>query len=151
MFARFSHFLVALALVPGGHAQAAALVYGTYYDEYMTGFSCGAGGVNCRLDFSQLPADRLLMVHKISCAATSLGPVTQGTFRVSATAGGAALSRSLVLSPSSQSINGAYATNFREDTHFLVGQGRFPYVQLVFTGVPTNITCTLIGDLVNPL
>ncbi len=49
---------------------------------------------------------------------------------------------------------GAYYTNFREDTHYLIGQGRFPLGEFqAGLGSATNysIYCTLIGDLVTPI
>jgi hypothetical protein len=151
MFARFAQIAVAsLALVVGHQAQATPLAYGSYYDEFLAG-NCSTGV--CRINFSQVPTDKLVMISKISCSAFTAFPVVQGAFQVSATAGGAPLSRTLMLSPPpSQLVNGNYYTSFREDTHFLIGQGRFPFVFLSAPGVISGvIQCTLIGDLVSPV
>ena len=66
MFARLTQCaVVAFALFIGGPAKATALVYGTYYDESLSN-SCFAN-FDCRINFSQTPADKLLMVSMISC------------------------------------------------------------------------------------
>jgi hypothetical protein len=151
MFVRLVEIAVAvLALVLGSAAHATPLVYGSYYDENLF-FVCSSN--SCRLEFAQLPSDKLLMVTKISCSAVNGGPVLQATLRVSATAGGSFLPRFLLLSlPQALLFEGKYYTNFREDTRYLIGQGRFPSVNLALGGVGSGtVTCTLVGDLVSPL
>jgi hypothetical protein len=151
MFARLVQFAaVTLALVIGGPVHAAPLTYGTYYDETVA-INCNSNG--CRLNFSQLPADKLLMVQKINCAIQSTQPVAQTIFQVSATLGGSGLSRNLPIAlPASQLVGATYWTNFREDAHFLIGNGRFPYLQLFAQAVANwTVNCTLIGELVTPI
>jgi hypothetical protein len=156
MFARFAQFaFVATVLAIGGQANAGPLTYGTYYDETVSG-SC-ASAFSCRLNFSQTPADRLLMVSKISCrivsSGSTLSAVTDITLEVLPTPGGTPLQRHLPISiPAVQIINSSYYINLREDAHYLIGQGRFPSVFLA-TGAASTIimNCTLVGDLVTPI
>jgi hypothetical protein len=152
MFARLAQIAAAwMALFLCGPAHATPLAYGTYYDENL---QAACSGQNCRIDFSQIPANKLLMVSKITCMVASAGPVFAGILQVSATFGGAPLPRSLILSPPpSQYNNNAslYYTNLQQDTRYLIGQGRFPAI-ILYTSVPSgNIVCTLIGELVNPI
>ena len=151
MFTRFSQFvLVASLLLVSAQASAVPLAYGTYYDETV---SSGCGGNTCRLNFSQTPSDKLLLVSRINCnLQTNLQPSAL-LLQISATSGGSGLQRNLWL-PFSPAIvsGGIYYTTFREDTQFLVGQGRFPFVQMVFlAGIGGSISCTMIGSLVTPL
>src|SRR5688572_19505490 len=127
MFSRLAQFaLVALALTISNQANTAPLVFGTYYDETLS-LNCDNVST-CRINFSQLPADKLLMVQKINCSIISSQPVIRALFRISTTLGGDGLLRLLPMAvPPSQQVTG-YHTNFREDTHFLVGNGRFPFV-----------------------
>jgi hypothetical protein len=154
MFSRLVQIaLLALGLAIGDHADAAPLAYGTYYDE-TAGLNC-SGSTACRLNFSQLPADKLVMVQKIHCRLQSSQPVTSGTFEIaSSLGGGPASSRILPITmpPPPTAIAGTFHTSFREDTHFLIGQGRFPFVVL-FTAASSTFVglCTMIGELVTPL
>jgi hypothetical protein len=153
MFARFAQIaVVALALATGNQANAAPLAYGTYYDETINQ-NCSPSSL-CRVNFSQLPADKLLMVQKINCVVVSVLPIVQAVFQISATSGGTNLQRQLPLAvPPSQLIGSIYYTSFREDTHFLVGNGRFPFIAMTASNTTTSwgVTCTLIGDLVTPI
>jgi hypothetical protein len=157
MFARSLLAAIAFVMAVGSHAQAAPLIYGTYYDETVSGVGCtNAGG--CRLNFSQTPADKLLMVSKISCriltSGTAQSGVTDITLQISATSGGVAIQRHLPIQiPFSQTINSAFYVNVREDAHYLIGQGRFPFI-FVGTGVAGStifMDCTIVGDLVTPI
>ncbi len=152
MFSRFTQFaLVALALVFGSPAGAAPLTYGTYYDETVS-TSCIA--TSCRLFFSQTPADKLLMVNKINCNIVSQLQPTDLILQISSTLGGNPLTRHLRMSFSApQFVAGFYVVNMREDTHYLVGQGRFPSVLLGSNNTSSNFSmdCTIIGDLVTPI
>jgi hypothetical protein len=147
--ARFT--LIALGLTIGNHARTAPLAYGTYYDETVF-VGCNSLAV-CRLNFAQLPADKLLMVQKINCSmVTSSQPIGQAFFQVSTTSGGTALARQLPIAlPPSQLIGPDYWTNFREDTHFLVGNGRFPFLIASANLTTWNVTCTMIGELLSPI
>jgi hypothetical protein len=152
MFVRFAQFaMAALGLVTGSHAHGAALVYGTYYDESK---NTGCSGSECRINYSQTPSDKLLLVRKLGCIVVSGAPLTNVELFVSATEGGSALSRSFPMSFPAPRLVGTtnYFTNINEDLHFLVGQGRFPFVS-VQTNTASNyfVSCTLIGDLVSPI
>ncbi len=153
MFSRLAQVtLVALGLAISNHADAAPLAYGTYYDETVAA-TCANNNSSCRANFSQLPADKLVMVGKINCAAVSSQPIEQTFFLVSATLGAPGLSRNLPIAvPPSQLIQSRYYTSWETNTHFLVGSGRFPYVQ-IFTevGFGLSLVCTMIGDLVTPI
>jgi hypothetical protein len=153
-FARFVQFAAAtLTLLAGTPAKAVPLTYGTYYDETVPNVQCPNTSL-CRLNFSQLPADKLLVVQRINCAIASSQPVGQAFLEVSATFGGGLLPRYLpILVPPSQLIGSTYWTNFREETHFLIGQGRFPFLQVVtpITSTNTVVQCTIIGELVTPI
>ena len=143
---------LALALV-SGQANAAATIYGSYYDETASGICNNAS--TCRVNFSQLPSDKLVRVNRISCETFTSKTVTKLTFRISATLDGASVSgRSLPMTvPAAQlGTSGELFTNSREDTNYLVGQGRFPVVLVTTADVTTfSITCTIIGDLVTPI
>ena len=76
MFSRLAQIAgLALGLTIGNQTNAAPLAYGTYYDETQV-VSC-AGSNNCRVNFSQLPADKLLMVQKINCSIQTTQPINQ--------------------------------------------------------------------------
>jgi hypothetical protein len=144
--------IVALAMSAGDHVNAAPVTYGTYYDETVS-TNCPASS-SCRVNFSQLPADKLLMVNQISCqiGSNSVALAAVGLF-ISATSGGIPLQRNYNLSYLASSlIGGSYFTNVQQNIHYLVGQGRFPSIFASYTA-PTNTSasCTLVGDLVTPI
>ena len=153
MFARLTQCaVVAFALFIGGPAKATALVYGTYYDESLSN-SCFAN-FDCRINFSQTPADKLLMVSMISCVIGSTMPPAAIILEVSTTQNGPGLPRFFNLSfPAPRLIGSTDFTNLREDVRFLVGQGRFPFVivQSPTSGNVSTMTCSLVGDLVTPI
>jgi hypothetical protein len=153
MFARFTQItLVALALVTGGHARGAALVYGAYYDETIQTNCIGASG--CRLEFSQTPADKLLMVRNIHCSFNGTALPYAAFLQISATAGGPQVTtRQLpIFLPTPYNVGSNYISHLAADTHWLIGQGRFPYIIVLAGNSGTLIqTCTMTGDLVNPL
>src|SRR5258708_37383340 len=94
MFSRLAQVtLFALGLAISNHANAAPLAYGTYYDE--TAVAVCINATSCRLNFSQLPSDNLLMVQKINCVTVSSQPVAYVFLRISATLNGGSLSRYL--------------------------------------------------------
>jgi hypothetical protein len=73
MFAHLAQLvLVTFTLVTAIPAHAAPLAYGTYYDEN-NGTMCSGIG-SCQVNFSQLPADKLLMVGKVSCTVSGKTP-----------------------------------------------------------------------------
>jgi hypothetical protein len=153
MFARLVQFAsVALALVIGSHASAAPLSYGTYYDETVYTNLC-TNTQFCGVTFSQTPADKLVMVGKINCAVSSTAPPSNIILQIMPAPNSAALTRQLPISfPAPQLIGGTYFTNFETNTHFLIGQGRFPIlVSVTQIGATSQAKCTLIGDLVTPI
>jgi hypothetical protein len=155
MFSRLAQVtLVALGLTISNHANAAPLAYGTYYDDTFSP-SCPAAP-SCRVNFSQLPADKLLMVGKVNCVIGSTQPITDAFLEISATAGGSPLTTRLlpIAVPPSQLFGSQYVTTFREDTHYLIGNGRFPFVLINASATTTtgwSVTCTMIGELVTPI
>jgi hypothetical protein len=152
ILARLVQFaVVALALVPGAHANAAPLTYGTYYEDFAPQASCT--GTICHVNFSQTPADKLLMVNRITCSSTSDGQPGTYALQISASLNGPQLatrSYDLAATPRQPTAGGAWITQLNETVHFLVGQGRFPYVRVDVSSIK-SFTCTLIGDLVTPL
>lgn len=94
------------------------------------------------------------MVQKINCRIYTQQPVSHATLHIATSSGGPWLTtRSLPLVlPPPMALASSYTTSFREDTRFLIGQGRVP---LVYMGSQEPsyfaMTCTLIGELVTPL
>ncbi len=153
MFARLAQFSsVTLALVMGNYANAAPLTYRTYYDETVTNL---CNGNACRVNFSQLPSDKLTMVSQVSCTMASTGaPVLQVLLEISAGIGGGAVStRNYALSFPAPALTGSvYSTNVQQNIHYLIGQGRFPYVFVSTSNASfINMSCTIVGDLVTPI
>ncbi|HEV2159480.1 hypothetical protein [Bradyrhizobium sp.] len=153
---QFRALSVVLAVFVGLYgcgASAAPLSYGGYYDETAGSLNC-AGGNTCRVNFSQTPADKLVGIRKLNCAIGSTTPVTQGFLFAATTNGGPPLPRQLPLPiPSvASAIGGNYYVNFEADAHWLIGQGRFPFVQIQTFGSSTvQMNCTVTGDLVDPI
>lgn len=150
---KFRALLLALAgftVVTGGSSSAAPLTYGSYYDETMQLY-CNTGTV-CRINFGQTPADKLLMIRKINCQLQTSVRVTQGNLFIATTNGGQEIQRSLPLPIPSPVAGSTYVTNFESDAHWLVGQGRFPYLYFYANGLTDwNTWCTITGDLVTPI
>ncbi|MBR0725323.1 hypothetical protein [Bradyrhizobium manausense] len=152
--ARFSKFaIVAVALVAGNQAKSASTNYGTYYDEY-TYTSCGASGY-CRLNFSQLSSTDLTKIKKIHCTViTQTAPVI-ARLQVAATNNGGQLGRALPLQlppPSAPVSNGYIYTSILVETDWLIGQARFPYIEVFpVSATPFSMECTLIGETVAPI
>jgi hypothetical protein len=153
MFARFTQFAVAALILTGGaQSHAAPLVYGTYYEEYQS-IICSTF-TSCTLFFSQTPSDRLLMLSKIDCHVQSSTPITSNFLRISANSGGQPLPTRFLPLPLTPPIftNNAYFMDFYRDTHFLIGQGRFPYIVVSVVSTGSQILdCTIVGDLVTPI
>jgi hypothetical protein len=156
-FARLAQFAVlGTALVIGSQANAGALSYGTYYDETVLS-QCGV--VNqCRVNFSQLPPDKLVLVRKIHCqVSTQQQPAVMELF-VSATLGGGPIARDLPLQflpnqPGTSALSDGFLRyTVNVETQWLVGQSRFPYIS-IFAPTANSMTgdCTIIGDLVTPI
>lgn len=155
-FARFAKFaIVAAALVTGSQANSTTTTYGTYYDENAgISFSCGSG-TYCRLNFSQLSSTNLTKIKKLHCLVTTQSAPILVRLQVSATNNGISLGRYLPIQlppPSAAASNGYIYTSILVETDWLVGQSRFPYLE-VFSASPTifGIECTLIGESVAPI
>jgi hypothetical protein len=156
-FSRLAQSAVLVAaLAIGTQAHAAPLVYGTYYDE-TTSFSCqNTSTTQCPALFSQLPADKLVMVRKIECFIYSAHVLSNGFLFISPTSGGVPIGRSLpmaiLMTGNSAHADGSYRYTVDMDIHWLVGQSRFPYVNFTSDAPATIIgDCTLVGDLVTPI
>ncbi|MGY8711090.1 hypothetical protein RAD16_35630 [Bradyrhizobium sp. 18BD] len=142
--------LAGLALITGGSASAAPLVYGAYYDE-TNGRTCSATS-NCRLDFSQSPTNKLVLFRKVNCYISSTSPLYAGILGIATTFGGDPIYRFLPLPiPAPLYVGSHYYTNFEADIRWLMGQGRFPYLEFVATSATFNISCTIVGDLIDPV
>jgi hypothetical protein len=156
MFARSVQLaIVALALITGGQAKAAAIIYGTYYDDQLVGPTFCNNGTTCRVNFSQLPSDRLLQLSKINCLIQSSQPLTAVLVGVSATSGGPSIGRGLWVNPGPGVQGGgtAFWYSFETDARLLIGQARFPFA-LANTAVSAGsitMQCGIVGDLVTPI
>lgn len=143
--------LAGFILITGGSSSAASLAYGNYYDETVSERCENA--YLCQLNFSQTPTDRLVMIRKVNCQIHSTSPVEQGFLGIgTAYGGGGGIRRYLPLPIPSPVAGSSYQTNFESDSHWLVGQGRFPFIQM--NSVPRgtySILCTITGDLVAPI
>jgi hypothetical protein len=155
---RLAQFAIAAAaLVIGSQAKSATpLSYGNYYDEYAVAL-CGST-LSCKVSFGQTPSDKLVLVRKIHCRFNSAQPLSFITFNIGAISGNNALPRRLPLqffpvhAGAAAQSDGYFRYTVDMTTQFLVGQGRFPYVESTGTAVAvTSGECTLIGDLVAPI
>lgn len=155
---RFASFAkstaIATTLIISAQATAAPVRYGTYYDELQVHANCSANIV-CQVNFSQLPSDRLLMLSKVNCSINSSQPLAMATVSASATPGGASIGRgvSFNLGPALFAAN-LYFYSIETDARFLMGQGRFPYIQVytsTFVNANFQTNCGIVGDLVTPI
>ncbi|HEV2159580.1 hypothetical protein [Bradyrhizobium sp.] len=129
-FAPFAKFTaIATTLIISTQANAAPVRYGTYYDDLQVGTSC-SGNYTCQVNFSQLPSDRLLMLSKVNCSINSSQPLATAMVSASTGSGGWSLGRgvSFSLGPALFAAN-LYFYSFETDARFLIGQGRYPYIQ----------------------
>lgn len=153
--ARLAAATLAFAYVP--YAHSAPLSYGTYYED--TSFAgCGFVNTGCRLNFGQTPADKLVKLKHVHCNFNSQSPINTAFFYIAATSGGASLGRELPLQfLPSQAGTGAQSDGFFRytvsmDTEFLIGQGRFPWVNFyISSSATTSMSCVISGELVNPI
>lgn len=152
MFARLVCLAAAVALMMSNSAHAQATRYGTYYDETIV-IDCPVGPA-CAAVFSQLPSDKLTVLHHISCNIVSYAPSRMATLRISTTASPAnAMPRAMPmpLGPTVTS-GGTYTTNTTLTTDYLVGQSRFPFVEVNDTQAGDILMqCTLEGELIDPI
>lgn len=152
-FARFA--IVAAALVTGGQANSASTTYGTYYDETASIIG-GSGSYSCRLNFSQLSSTNLTKIKKLHCLVVTQSAPIIVRLEVSATSAGSPLGRFLPIQlplPSAAASDGYIYTSILVETDWLVGQSRFPYINVWTASSATSILieCTLIGESVAPI
>jgi hypothetical protein len=150
MFARFAQLAsLALTLVFGSQANAAPLTYGTYYEDTIAALTCNS---SCRVLFSQTPADKLLMVSRITCSINSSNQPGAFQLQISTTQGGNPFSRAYDLAPTPRLLStGVWQTQVNEQVHFLIGQGRFPNLRIDNITNVFTLYCILVGDLVTPI
>ncbi|MGW1418597.1 hypothetical protein ACWAT4_00585 [Bradyrhizobium manausense] len=143
---------VLLSMTPG---HAAATRFGTYYDDTAATASC-ASVTSCRLVFSQLPSDKLLLVQKVMCSvATNQSRPTDAYFRIGTGPNGInPLTRHLKLplpAAPTADVDGFYHTSIDVDPNWLIGQSRWPFLDVVTATVQSmSIDCALRGELVDP-
>jgi hypothetical protein len=153
----FSSAVVAIFLILGGNqANAQVVSYGTYYDETVAGVECAsASAVTCRVNFSQTPTNNLVMISQISCYDSSTKQPFALILHVSTTPGGGPISRELFFpfNPPLISPLSLYAGAIHENVHYLIGQGRYPYIEISFatSSNVATMSCTIVGDLVTPI
>jgi hypothetical protein len=154
MFARLAMLtVVALALAVGSQAKATPLTYGTYYDEEFVGGSC-PNSQSCRANFSPLPSDNLLLLKKINCEITSSQPIVFVIVTISQTSGGQDFGRGIYVNPGPAVVTSAsssYLYSFQTDAQLLIGQGRYPFIQVETSGGSISMVCGILGDLVTPI
>jgi hypothetical protein len=155
MFDRLTMFaVVTLALAVGSQAKATPLSYGTYYDEEQVNVAC-AVAVSCRVNFSQLPSNNLLLLKKINCLVTSAQPLILVMVSISQTSGGASFGRGIYVNPGAAVVTSGpteYNYSFQTDAQILIGQGRYPFIEAQSAaGGGFNMTCGILGDLVTPI
>ncbi|MBR0721182.1 hypothetical protein JQ612_18585 [Bradyrhizobium manausense] len=143
--------LAGFALVTGGNSSAAPVRYGNYYDETADVFCSTV--TTCRLNFSQTPTDKLVMLRKLNCNISTTSTLFQALLHIATTNGGLGIARSLPLPvPGPIAVGTATTTNFESDIHWLIGQGRFPYVDFdIAAQANIIVNCTMTGDLIDPI
>lgn len=89
----------------------------------------------------------------MNCSISAASPVIEAVLNIATTSGGSPIQRFLTLPFGPVQLNGSTNYyNFESDIHWLVGQSRFPFVQLAANGALSGaISCTLTGDLVTPM
>ncbi|HEV2156450.1 hypothetical protein [Bradyrhizobium sp.] len=146
-------WLFALAMVLGTKANAAATIYGNYYDE-TTYVSCD-NNVGCRASFSQTPPDKLIEITNVACYGNTSKQLVLVMLGVAATAGGFGMQRQVPLQLPQpyvyNSLNIVFSLN--HPVRFLVGPGRFPFIQFsAFDNVSvTGGTCHIVGNIMAPV
>lgn len=155
-FARLAQLaIIAGPIVIATQAPATPVLYGNHYDETSTN-AANCGNLGCTLYFSQLPSNKLTLVHRVTCRFKTTSPVIVADLQISATSGGGPLPRyvQLTLNQSASSpVGGVYYTTVDTDPEFLMGQSRYPYVAIA-TAAGSNffdIDCTLSGELITPI
>ncbi|MBR0687474.1 hypothetical protein JQ594_16200 [Bradyrhizobium manausense] len=145
--------IIAAAAVGASPIEAAPTSYGTYYDDYSVSVSTCLSSAGCRVNFSQLPSDKLTLVRKVNCKIRSTEQVFVARLSVSAANGGVSLGRFADLpTPAANLINTFYYMSIDTDPQWLIGQSRFPYVEVQTIGLSdTTMVCNFVGELVTPI
>ncbi|MGY8705409.1 hypothetical protein RAD16_06645 [Bradyrhizobium sp. 18BD] len=146
---------LAVSLVTTTPSIAAPVTVGTYYDETATAV-CGPA-FTCSVWFSQTPSDMLLLVQKVHCGVVGQPNIIQiARLMIAATKGGTSLQRVLPLPLVSltggTAVSGSFYQSIDTDAQWLIGQGRFPFVQVYASASNASISteCTISGQLVAP-
>jgi hypothetical protein len=160
-FHRSLQFLILITtLVVGTQARSSdstPLAYGNYYDQTVDSLVCFTNPISiCYLRFNQLPSNKLLLIRKIQCSFNSSGPFGHPTLYVGTSFGNNPITRHLPLQivELGNAVNGVYRYSVDMTTQWLVGQGRYPYIEInLATAQPAapGGGCTLIGDILNPI
>ncbi|MGW1422479.1 hypothetical protein ACWAT4_20460 [Bradyrhizobium manausense] len=155
-FAPFANFTaIASTLIICSQAMAADPVrYGTSYDQLQLGTTC-SGNISCQVNFSQLPSDRLFMLSKVNCSVNSTQPLATALVSASTASGGWPIGRGVNFNPGPALFAAnLYFYSIEADARFLIGQGRFPYIQVMtssFVNANIQMNCGIVGDLVTPI
>lgn len=144
---------LAVSVAVGVQAEAAPVAYGTYYDDQSVSASGCSGVTLCRTNFSQLSSDKLFNLTKVNCQVQSNQPLIFGFVSAAATSGGGSVGRSVNFSLGAATVAASnYFYSFESDANFLIGQGRFPYIEVVpVTTANIILNCGIRGDLVPPI
>ncbi|MGY8705408.1 hypothetical protein RAD16_06640 [Bradyrhizobium sp. 18BD] len=146
---------LAVSVVTTTPSIAAPVTVGTYYDETVSA-SC-APATTCPVWFSQTPSDMLLLVQKVHCDVIGQpNIIAVARLMIATTKGGTALQRVLPLPlvslTAGTAVSGSYFESIDTDAQWLIGQGRFPFVQLNASATNSYVSgvCTISGQLIAP-
>lgn len=145
---------VAAIALSGVCAHATPVLYGTFYDE-TPGLKACPATTFCRQNFAQLSSVKLTLGMRLHCRIDTTSPVILATLGVSATDGGTPLGRyvQLTINRPPGTLSGYYYATVDTEPRFLMGQSRYPFVEVITDSTSTNIfvDCTLSGQLVDPI
>ena len=126
---------------------------GTYYEDHAAITDCGAGFLNCILNFAVTPSDKFLTITNVACSNTSKGVPVVNYLYVSG------LTRRLVL-PLAPTTYGtvafnpaaSYNLNFNIVTNFKIGVSKNVGINFFQggSGTPFSVDCTITGTLSDP-
>lgn len=141
--------LLCLFLVSPGTLSAAPGIKGTHYEESVD-FSCG-GTWYCVLFFSATPSDKFLMIRYVSCQVMRQSPTHTLYLGVSTVPGQESGARLLPLAINqSGNLSGWFISSASQETEFLVGKSKYPYVRSsTFDNVSGTIRCHISGELID--
>ena len=161
---RFTQATIAFSILVASASQSNAgpnnVIYGNYWDDIgvEATFTCRGGDTACIINFTQVAANKLLLLKHVACMARTTGaPIMDADIYISAAGGGAPLTRNHPLAiPQPVVFNGnGYSSNINQDVNILVGQYRIPGIRL-FVGVNAgagswSVKCQMSGTLVDPI